>query len=88
MAGFKEFKKELSELRNSVDRLTNELHETNIALSDSLKLTAGSIKEMSRSLDATMKTMSDLTIQMNIRDTVLKSLGLDKLVPDFLKKKK
>ena len=88
MAGFKEFKKELSELRNSVDRLTNELHETNIALSDSLKMTAGSIKEMSRSLDATMKTMSDLTIQMNIRDTVLKSLGIDKLVPDFLKKKK
>jgi hypothetical protein len=71
-----------------VDRLTNELLETKIALSDSLKLTAGSIKEMSRSLDATMKTMSDLTIQMNIRDTVLKSLGLDKLVPDFLKKKK
>ncbi len=88
MAGFKEFKKELSELRNSVDRLTKELHETNIALSDSLKMTAGTIKEMSRSLDATMKTMSDLTIQMNIRDTVLKSLGLDKIIPDFLKKKK
>jgi len=88
MAGFKEFKRELSELRNSVDRLTQELHETNIAISDSLKMTAETIKEMSKSLDNTMKTMSDLTIQMNIRDTVLKSLGLDKIIPDFLKKKK
>lgn len=88
MAGLKEFKKELSELRCSVDRLTEELHETNINLSESLKLTAEAIKEMSRSLDATMKTMSDLTIQMNIRDSVLKSLGLDKMIPDFLKKKK
>lgn len=88
MAGLKEFKKELSELRNSVDRLTEELHETNINLSESLKLTAEAIKEMSRSLDTTMKTMSDLTIQMNIRDSVLKSLGLDKMIPDFLKKKK
>jgi len=88
MAGIKEFKKELSELRRSVDRLTEELHETNINLSESLKMTAGAIKEMSRSLDTTMKTMSDLTIQMNIRDSVLKSLGLDKIIPDFLKKKK
>jgi len=88
MAGFKEFKRELSELRNSVDRLTQELHETNIAISDSLKMTAETIKEMSKSLDNTMKTMSDLTIQMNVRDTVLKSLGLDKIIPDFLKKKK
>ena len=88
MAGFKEFKRELSELRNSVDRLTKELHETNIAISDSLKMTAETIKEMSKSLDNTMKTMSDLTIQMNVRDTVLKSLGLDKIIPDFLKKKK
>ncbi len=88
MAGIKEFKKELSELRNSMDRLTKELHETNINISESLKMTAGTIKEMSRSLDASMETMSDLTIQMNIRDTVLKSLGLDKIIPDFLKKKK
>ncbi len=88
MAGFKEFKKEISELRNSVDNLTKELHETNITIRDSLKITSETIKEMSRSLDNTMKTMSDLTIQMNVRDTVLKSLGLDEIIPDFLRKKK
>ncbi len=88
MAGIKEFKKELFELRNSSDRLTKELHETNITISESLKMTSETIKEMSRSLDDTMKTMSDLTIQMNIRESVLKSLGLDGIIPDFLKKKK
>lgn len=88
MAGFKEFKNEISELRNSVDNLTKELHETNITIRDSLKITSETIKEMSRSLDNTMKTMSDLTIQMNVRDTVLKSLGLDEIIPDFLRKKK
>jgi len=51
-------------------------------------LTSETIREMSRSLDATMRTMSDLTIQMNVRETVLKSLGLDGIVPDFFKKKK
>ncbi|MHA2280413.1 MAG: hypothetical protein ACXAC5_06150 [Promethearchaeota archaeon] len=88
MAIIKELKKELSELRTSMDRLTNELHETNITIRDSLNMTSETIKEMSKSLDATMKTMSDLTIQMNIRETVLKSLGLDGMIPDFFKKKK
>ena len=88
MAGLKEFKKELSELRTSMDRLTIELHEINITIRDSLNQTSETIKEMSKSLDATMRTMSDLTVQMNIRETVLKSLGLDGIIPDFFKKKK
>ncbi|GAG94862.1 unnamed protein product [marine sediment metagenome] len=88
MAGIKEIRKELTELRNSINRLTEELHETSITIRDSLKLTSQTIKEMSKSLDATMRTMSDLTIQMNIRETILKSLGIDGMIPDFLKKKK
>jgi hypothetical protein len=88
MAGIKEIRKELTELRSSMNKLTEELHETNITIRESLKLTSETIKEMSKSLDATMKTMSDLTIQMNIRETILKSLGIDGMIPDFLKKKK
>ena len=88
MAGIKDIKNELSELRISMEKLTEELHETNITIRESLKLTSETIKEMSKSLDATMKTMSDLTIQMNIRESVLKSLGIDGMIPDFLKKKK
>lgn len=88
MAGIKEIRKELTELRNTINRLTEELHETSITIRDSLKLTSQTIKEMSKSLDATMRTMSDLTIQMNIRDTILKSLGIEGMIPDFLKKKK
>ena len=88
MAGIKDIKKELSELRISMEKLTEELHETNKTIRESLKLTSETIKEMSKSLDATMKTMSDLTIQMNIRESVLKSLGIDGMIPDFLKKKK
>jgi len=88
MAGIKEIRKELTELRTSMNRLTDELHETNITLRESLKITSETIKEMSKSLDATMRTMSDLTIQMNIRETILKSLGIDGMIPDFLKRKK
>ena len=88
MAGIKEIRKELTELRTSMNRLTEELHQTNVTIRETLTLTSQTIKEMSKSLDATMKTMSDLTIQMNIRETILKSLGIDGIIPDFLKKKK
>jgi len=92
MAGIKELKEELSEMRNSMEKLTEELHETNKAIRESLQLTSQTIREasdkFSKALEDAMKKMSDLTIQMNIRDTVLKSLGLDGMIPDFLKKKK
>ncbi len=85
MAGIKN---ELSELRYSMNKLTEELHVTNITIKESLQMTSQTIREMSKALEATMKTMSDLTIQMNIRETILKSLGIDGMIPDFLKKKK
>ncbi len=92
MAGIKELKKELSEMRVSMERLTEELHETNLAIKESLELTSKTIKEasetFSKTLEETMERMSDLTIQMNVRDTILKSLGIDGMIPDFLKKKK
>ena len=88
MAGIKEIRKELTELRNSMNKLTEELHETNVTIRESLKLTSETVREMSKSLDETIKTLSDLTIQMNIRETILKSLGIDGMIPDFLKKKK
>jgi len=92
MAGIKELKKVLSEMRESMERLTEELHETNLAIRESLKLTSQTIKEasekFSKALEDTMNRMSDLTIQMNIRESVLKSLGIDGMIPDFLKKKK
>jgi len=92
MAGIKELKEELSEMRNSMKMLTEELHETNLVIKESLKLTSQTIKEasekFSKALEDTMARMSDLTIQMNIRDTILKSLGIEGMIPDFLKKKK
>lgn len=84
MAGIKN---ELSALRVSIDKLTDEIHVTNITIKESLQTTSQTIKEMSKALEATMKTMSDLTIQMNIRESILKSLGIDGMIPDFLKKK-
>ncbi|MFX0022440.1 MAG: hypothetical protein ACFE9S_08930 [Candidatus Hermodarchaeota archaeon] len=92
MAGIKELKEQLSEMRKSMERLTEELHETNLAIRESLKTTSEAINEasqkFSKGLEDTMARMSDLTIQMNIRDTILKSLGIDGMIPDFLKKKK
>ena len=92
MAGIKELKEELSEMRSSMEKLTDELHETNLTIRESLELTSQTIKEasekFSKALEDTMKIMSDLTIQLNVRDTVLKSLGIDGMIPDFLKKRK
>jgi methyl-accepting chemotaxis protein len=92
MAGIKELKEEVSEMRKSMERLTEELHETNLAIRESLETTSEAIKEasqtFSKALEDAMARMSDLTIQMNIRDTILKSLGIDGMIPDFLKKKK
>ncbi|MFW9940988.1 MAG: hypothetical protein ACFFFT_08100 [Candidatus Thorarchaeota archaeon] len=92
MAGIKELKEELSEMRKSMEKLTEELRDTNLAIRESLELTSQTIKEMSvnfsKALQDTMEKMSDMTIQMNVRDTILKSLGIDGMIPDFFKKKK
>ncbi|MFX0004539.1 MAG: hypothetical protein ACFE9C_10630 [Candidatus Hodarchaeota archaeon] len=92
MAGIKELKEEVSDMRKSIEKLTEELHETNLAIRESLKITSEAIKDasekFSQALEVAMERMSDLTIQMNIRDTILKSLGIDGMIPDFLKKKK
>lgn len=92
MAGIKELKEELSEMRNSIEILTEELHETNLAIRESLKLTSQTIRDaserFSKALEEAMARMSDLTVQMNIRDTILKSLGIEGMIPDFLKRKK
>ena len=77
-------KEELSEMRKAMEKLTAELHETNLAITESLKLTADSIKEMSKTFS---KTLGD-TLKVDVRDSVLKSLGIDGLIPDIFKKKK
>ena len=85
-------KEELSELRKTMENLTVELHETNIALRESLKLTSDTIKDLSKTFSITfaemVKTMGEMKIQVDVRDSVLKSLGIDGVIPDFFKKRK
>ena len=92
MVAIKELKNELSEMRKSTDRLTAELHETNIAMRESFKLTSDSIQEMSQSFTKALKDalekIADMKIQMDIKDTVLQSLGISDIIPDFLKRKR
>jgi len=84
-------KEELSEMRKTMEKLTTELHETNLAIRESLKLTSDTIKEMSdtfsKTLGDTLKVMQDMRVQVDIRDSVLKGLGIEGLIPEFLKKK-
>jgi len=85
-------KRELSEMRKTMEKLTSELHETNLAIRESLKLTSEAIKEMSntfsKTLGDTLKVMQDMRVQVDVRDSVVKSLGIDSLIPDIFKKKK
>lgn len=81
-------KDELSKLRKSMDKMSEELHETNKAIRESLKLTSDTIKEMSenfsKTLEESLKIMRDMKIQMDVKDTIFKTLGID----SFLKRKK
>jgi len=85
-------KRELSEMRKTMEDLTSELRETNLAIRESLKLTSDTIKEMSatfsKTLGDTLKVMQDMRVQIDVRDSVIKSLGIDGLIPDLFKKKK
>ncbi|MFX1406969.1 MAG: hypothetical protein ACFFC9_13110 [Promethearchaeota archaeon] len=90
--GIKDLKKELTEMRISMEKMTAEIHETTIAIRESLQMTSGTIKEMSetfsKTLENALRQMSELTIQMNVKDTLLKSLGIDGMISDFFKKRK
>ncbi|MFX0069637.1 MAG: hypothetical protein ACFFAO_00890 [Candidatus Hermodarchaeota archaeon] len=92
MGGIKELKDELSEMNSKLSDLTQELHETKLTIRESLKLTSDTINEMTisftKALKDAMEKVSDMKIQMNVKDSILKSLGIDDFVPDFLKKKK
>ena len=88
----KDLQNEIKEMRLSMEKMTGELHDTNVILQDSLKMTTEAIKEMSDKFSKTMEDvlnrLSEITIQMNVRDTVLKNLGIDGMLPDIFKKKK
>ena len=92
MKGFKNLTNELSEMKVSIENLTNELQEVKTTIAESLKLATDAMKELSDTFSTTMgnvvKSMSDMKVQMNIKDTILKNLGIDAVLPDFLKKKK
>ena len=81
----KKLRKEISEMRKSMEKMTVELHETNLAIKESLKLTSDTIKEMS---DNFSKILEGMKIEMDIQDTIIKNLGIEKIIPDFLRKRK
>ncbi|MBD3214186.1 MAG: hypothetical protein GF311_16370 [Candidatus Lokiarchaeota archaeon] len=80
-----------NQISTSMDKMSSVLHETNITIKDSLKLTSDTINDMSenfsKALEEALKKMSEFKIKMDVRDTLLKSLGLEGILPDFLKKK-
>ena len=90
--GIKDLKDELSEMNKNLTELTKELNETKTTIKESLKLTSDTIKNMtvdfSKALNDAMNKMADMSIHMNVRDTILENLGLDNILPNFLKKKK
>jgi len=86
--GMKDLQKELVAMRKSMDKMTEEIHETNKIIQESLGATSKSIQSLSASLSKMVEETMNLKVQMDIKDTVLKSLGLDGVIPDFLKRRK
>ena len=82
--GIKDLKEELSEMNLNLAELTKELKETKNTITESLK---EMMSEFSKSLKDTISKIADMSIHMNVRDNILENLGLDKLLPGFLKKK-
>lgn len=85
-------KDEILQMRKSIEKMTEELNETNRAIRESLQLTSNTIKEMSenfsKALTESLTIMRDMKIQMDIKDTIFKTLGIDGLLSDFLKRRK
>lgn len=92
MKGFKDLTNELSEMKVSIENLTNELQEVKITIAESLKLATDAMKDLSENFSNTMgdviKQMSEMKVQVDIKDNILKTLGIDTVLPDFLKKRK
>ena len=86
--GLKDLQEELHAMRESMEKMTEEIHQTNKIIQESLGTTSKSIESLSASLSKMVEETMNLKIQMDIKDTVLKSLGLDGVIPDFLKRKK
>ncbi|TXT67192.1 MAG: hypothetical protein BAJALOKI1v1_160024 [Promethearchaeota archaeon] len=79
-------------LTTSMDKISDTLEETNETIRNSLNLTSETINNMSitfsKSLEKALQKVSDFKLQMDIRETILKSLGLKDIIPDFLRKNK
>lgn len=92
MKGFKDLTNELSEMKVSIENLTNELQEVKTTIAESLKFATDAMKDLSENFSNTMgnvvKQMSEMKVQVDIKDNILKTLGIDTVLPDFLKKKK
>jgi len=75
-----------------MDRVSSELHEMNLTIREAMKITSDTIKEMSenfsKALKDALRDMSEMKVKVEVRDSILKTLGIDKLLPEFLKKSK
>ena len=78
-------------MMQSMDKMTKELNETNKSIRESLENTSNAIRHMSdtfsKSLEEALDKMTNMKMSMDIRDTIIKSLGIDGILPDFLKRK-
>ena len=45
-------------------------------------------ENFSKTLEQTLAAMQDMKIQMDIKDTIIKTLGIEGILPDFLKTRK
>ena len=78
------------DMSTSMKEMTQELNSTNQAIRESLRVTSEAIIAMKDSftvaLSDAMEKMTTMSIQMNVKDSLIKSLGLEGILPDFLKK--
>jgi hypothetical protein len=86
--GLKDLREELLAMRQSMEKMTEEIHETNKILRESLGKTSESIQALTASLSKMVEETMNLKVQMDIKDTIMKSLGIDGVIPDFLKRRK
>jgi len=80
------------QISKSMDNISITLQETNETIRESLKITSNTIQKMSETfsnaMENALKNMGEMKIQMDVRDTILKSLGIDGIISDFFKKRK
>ncbi|MBN1802273.1 MAG: hypothetical protein JW891_12250 [Candidatus Lokiarchaeota archaeon] len=88
-SNFKELSGNISRMVNNlsggIDKVAEQVQDLNKTINESMSSATKAVIDMT---EAFGKVLNILTIGSDAKDNIIKGLGIDNLIPDFMKKKK